>query len=72
MTGKQTRRGRIQLKQRYEQLKLQGICVTCGKEKATESTIRCLTCLEKKKASDRRGLIRKLAREARINFSPEK
>ena len=59
MTGKASHRGKALQKDRYEQLKSAGMCVTCGKQKATESSIRCSDCLRRKKVSDNRAKLRK-------------
>lgn len=48
MTGKASLRGKALQKKRYEDLKLAGICVSCGSRPATDSAIRCTECLAKR------------------------
>ena len=38
------------MKERYEKLKQDGICVDCGKRPAKENRIRCSQCLQKNKS----------------------
>lgn len=59
MTGRQTRRGKSQLKARYDFLKEQGLCVTCGKEPAIKDQIRCTHCKKKREDSNRRSYLKR-------------
>ena len=41
-------------KSRYERLKQEGICVRCGKEPAAEGHVTCETCMEKRRAKEKK------------------
>lgn len=64
MTGKASRRGKALQKQRYDDLKAAGLCVTCGKEKAIVNQIRCTHCKKKREDSNHRSYLNRIKKTA--------
>lgn len=68
MTGKASHRGKALQKDRYNQLKAAGLCVTC--KKPTSGNIRCDSCQEQRKRENTIYRLRKKLNKKTNNRQP--